>query len=93
MIEHKNNKFIANFDNINSITEILSQNLSIFEKISLILKKDNYLFNGKDLISLNFIIFINLLFIMISQCSYYMIINTKIRMNLINFLDIKLFLF
>ena len=66
MIEHKNNKFIANFDNINSITEILSQNLSIFENISLILKKDNYLFNGKDLISLHFIIFINLLFIMIS---------------------------
>ena len=66
MIEHKNNKFIANFDNINSITEILSQNLSIFENISLILKKDNYLFNGKDLISLHFIIFINLVFITIS---------------------------
>ena len=66
MIEYKNNKFIANFDNTNSITEILSQNLIIFENISMILKKDNYLFNGKDLISLHFIIFINLLFIMIS---------------------------
>ena len=60
MIEYKNNKFIANFDNTNSITEILSQNLIIFENISMILKKDNYLFNGKDLISLHFIIFINL---------------------------------
>ena len=66
MIEHKNNKFIANFDNTNSITEILSQILIIFENISMILKKDNYLFNGKDLISLHFIIFINLVFITIS---------------------------
>ena len=49
MIEHKNNKFIANFDNINSITEILSQNLSIFENISLILKKIIIYLMGKNL--------------------------------------------
>ena len=49
MIEHKNNKFIANFDNINSITEILSQNLSIFENISLILKKIIIYLMGKIL--------------------------------------------
>ena len=49
MIEHKNNKVIANFDNINSITEILSQNLSIFENISLILKKIIIYLMGKNL--------------------------------------------
>ncbi len=93
MIEDKNNKFIANLDSNNSITEILSQNLSIFENISLILKKDNNLFNGKELIPLNFIIFINLLFIMISQCTYYIIINKKIGMTLINILDSNFFFF
>ena len=93
LIEEQNNKFIQNPVNYNkSICEILSQNLSIFENISLILKKNNHLFNNKDITPLNLIIFINLFFIMISQCSYYFIIDKRIGTSLINIIDHKFFI-
>ena len=93
IIEEDNNKLIENYDNIKKgVCEVLTQNLSIFENISLLLKKNNYLFYGKDIIPLNFILFINLFFIMISQCSYYFIINNKIGMTLINIMNNNFFL-
>ena len=58
----------------------------------MLLKKNNYLFYGKDIIPLNFILFINLFFIMISQCSYYFIINNKIGMTLINIMNKNFFI-